>query len=485
VRRPWIVAALVAVCAIPTLAYARPGGGESFSGGGGHGGGGHGGGGGGGGGSGLGELIYWVLRLIFYYPQVGVPLLLVVVGFFAWSAYQQHHNRDWDSGPAATLEAAIELDELRSTDPDFSQVLFEDFAFRLFSTCHRARPAKLATVAPYVSPAARDALAAREPENTTVTQVVVGALRVVRFEPGERTRIAVEFEANLATAQHTYYSVETWLFARDATRHSKPPGGGRDFPCPNCGAPWQASASGSQVCASCGQVVDNGRFDWVVENIALASQDERAPTLTAEVEERGTDLPTYLQPHVDDRYAELAADDPACTEAALLARLRMIYDQLNRSWAENRLGPTRAFVSAGLYDYLQYWIDAYAQQGLRNALVDMRITGTELAKVERDRWYDAVTIRLWGTGLDYVVDTNTGALVRGSKHRERAYSEYWTLVRSATRKGAPRGDSSCSNCGAPLTVTMSGECEHCGAHVTAGEFDWVVSKIEQDDTYRG
>jgi hypothetical protein len=307
----------------------------------------------------------------------------------------------------------------------------------------------------------------------------------VQFESGERARIAVEFEANLATAQHTYYSVETWLFARDASRRSKPPAASRDFPCPNCGAPWQASASGTQVCASCGQAVDNGRFDWVVEEITLASQDERPPTLTTEVEERGTDLPTYRQPAAEERLAKLVADDPACTEDALRARVHMIYDQLNRAWAENRLGPARAFVSAGLYDYLQYWIDAYSQQGLRNALVHMRITSDELAKVERDRWYDAVTIRLWGTGLDYVIDTKTGAVVRGSKQRERAYSEYWTLVRSATRKGAPRGDPSCANCGAPLKVTMSGECEHCGVHVTAGEFDWVVSKIEQDDTYRG
>ena len=43
----------------------------------------------------------------------------------------------------------------------------------------------------------------------------------------------------------------------------------------------------------------------------------------------------------------------------------------------------------------------------------------------------------------------------------------------------------CANCGAPLRVGMAGACEHCGVHVTGGEFDWVVSKIEQDDTYRG
>jgi hypothetical protein len=32
---------------------------------------------------------------------------------------------------------------------------------------------------------------------------------------------------------------------------------------------------------------------------------------------------------------------------------------------------------------------------------------------------------------------------------------------------------------------MSGECAHCGTHVTSGEFDWVLSKIEQDEAYRG
>jgi predicted amidophosphoribosyltransferase len=83
------------------------------------------------------------------------------------------------------------------------------------------------------------------------------------------------------------------------------------------------------------------------------------------------------------------------------------------------------------------------------------------------------------------VKSETGQVVRGSKHSERAYSEYWTLIRSAGRKGAPKAEPACGNCGAPLAITMAGACEHCGAHLTAGEFDWVLSKIEQDDTYRG
>ena len=107
------------------------------------------------------------------------------------------------------------------------------------------------------------------------------------------------------------------------------------------------------------------------------------------------------------------------------------------------------------------------------------------AKLVRDKQFDALTIRIWGTGKDYVIKTADGSHVRGSKHRERKYSEYWTLIRSAARKGPPKADGACSNCGAPLTVTAAGACGHCGTHVTSGEFDWVLSKIEQDDSYRG
>lgn len=482
------------------LAFARPGGGESYSGGGGHGGGGGGfGGGGGGGGGGDGgaifELIYWTIRLCFYYPQIGIPLVGGIVAWIAWSAYKQHQNKDWDSGPPVALERAIDLQRVRALDPDFSQIVFEDFAFRLFSAAHRARssPESIATVGPYVARAARDALLRREPGGEPVQQVIVGAMRVFRADVPEaardaldrptRVRIGIEYEANVATANATYYSVESWLFGRDAARTSKPPDPARIYKCPNCGAPWQATSTGTQQCANCGQIVDNGRFDWVVEQISLASLDERPPTLTTEVPERGTDLSTYVQPGVRDRLAALHRDDPEVAQPALSGRLQLIYDAMTDAWSKNELAPIRGLVSDGLYDYLAYWVDAYKRQGLRNALVDMRITRTELAKITRDRWYDAITYRVWATGKDYVVRGDD--VVRGSRHRERPYSEYWTLIRSAARKGPVKTDRTCGNCGAPLEVTMAGACSYCGAHVTAGEFDWVLSKIEQDDSYRG
>lgn len=46
-------------------------------------------------------------------------------------------------------------------------------------------------------------------------------------------------------------------------------------------------------------------------------------------------------------------------------------------------------------------------------------------------------------------------------------------------------DLNCPNCGAPLKVNVSGVCGFCGGKITSGEFDWVLSRIEQDESYVG
>ena len=99
-----------------------------------------------------------------------------IIGWVAWSAYKQHQNKDWDSGPPVELQRAIDLSRVRELDPDFSPIVFEDFAYRLFATAHRARswPDELAALAPYIAQAARTSLANRRPQGAAVQQVIVG-----------------------------------------------------------------------------------------------------------------------------------------------------------------------------------------------------------------------------------------------------------------------------------------------------------------------
>jgi hypothetical protein len=456
------------------VAFARPGGGETFSapdrG--------HGNGHGDGDGAIVFELIWFLLRLTFMYPKLMLPVLLVIA-FLVWRA-RRVKLEDWVSPQhhhAPVLRT--ELSALKTIDPDFSQVLFEDFAYRLYATVQRARPRGLDALAPYLENSVRESLAHTD---RVVTSVVVGAMRVIRCQlANEWVHVELGYEANLGSPERALYVHERWQLRRRASAHTKPPKTTR-LGCPNCGAPFRSTDL--RRCDHCGQVVADGRFDWQLFAYELVDERAQPPAFSADVEERGTDRPTVFASDLQAQWQALCAKDPALTSASLLERAALIHRELNTAWSSGELERARALMSEGMVDYLGYWSAAYAAQGLRNVTEQVRITHAEPVKVTRDRWFDAVTVRVFATGLDYTLD-GKGDVVRGSKRRERDYSEYWTLIRGSGTQGKPRAEASCPNCGAPLAATMAGTCKYCEVHVTGGEFDWVLSKIEQDDVYEG
>jgi len=79
-------------------------------------------------------------------------------------------------------------------------------------------------------------------------------------------------------------------------------------------------------------------------------------------------------------------------------------------------------------------------QGLVNKVEGARIERWTTVRVERDRHYDAVTVRLWGRGRDVTREAASGRVVAGSPKRDRRYSEDWTLIRGAAVRGEPRAD---------------------------------------------
>jgi len=501
-----LILLLVPLLLLPAVtAVARPGGGEGYSGGGDS--------GGGGGGGDDGGLI-WLLvelwfRFVFHHPLIGIPLtiLILVVLYKAKQKGLVGRQKSWDSGPAHQRPMgppppppSRNLEAVRSLDPDFSAVLFEDFAYTLYARAYRSRtdPRALAALTPYLSDGVRAYLAQLPPAGAPVSAVVVGVLRVLNvslpaLEPAPGTapaqvRVALEFESNLtmgaAGGEQTWYVVERWHLVRNAAARTRPPEQVKSLHCPNCGAPFEP-ASDPNRCSFCGEVVTGGRFDWTVETVEPVRREARPPALTSTVEEVGTGWPTVFQPDLAARRAELLQEDPASTDEALAARVHLIYDQLNAAWTAMDLAPVRPYVSDELFDYLQYWVESYRRQGLRNVLEGMRLTELKMVKVVRDRWYQAVTFRIWGTGRDSTVRVATGDVVAGNPRADRYYSEYWTFIRGAGVRGAPRTDKNCPNCGAPLATNMAGECTYCNAKVTSGEFDWVLSKIEQDEAYTG
>jgi inner membrane protein import complex subunit Tim44-like protein len=406
--------------------------------------------------------------------------------------------REWQTrearGASAALAKAAESPPedrwhvVRQDDPDFSAILFEDFIHAAYATIHlaRGRPAAMAALSPYLR-ARFGAQLEERPLPGHVESVLVAATRVERVIGLESThRVVVEFESNVsyaATPPQAEYLKESWVFERRRGVRTRGWKGVRTFGCPACGGPMQATAE--NTCSWCGEPLEARRFDWAVTGGQIVDRQRVPPGLTGGVEERGTGAATVRQDGVAEALAALGADDPALSEAGLRARIETVFAALHSAWAAQELRPLRPFVSDALFNSLQYWVDAYRRQGLVNAVELARITKQELARVTRDRHFDAVTLRVWATGFEVTRSKDDGAVVVGSAERERPYTEYWTLIRGSGVRGAARTDATCPSCASPLDVNMAGSCTHCGAHVTSGEFDWVLSRIEQDDAYSG
>ncbi|MEM6797535.1 MAG: hypothetical protein AAF725_26440, partial [Acidobacteriota bacterium] len=291
IRGRWI---LLAACLLGLAAggggdlLARPGGGDSF--------GGPSGGSGGGGGGDLGILFLILelyIRFVIAFPSLGVPATLVLIGAVYWwnKGRRAHLEHAWDVGGSRwdhvevpILRQSADLEEIRRDDENFSAVLFEDFAYSLYAKAHEASVSEsaLEALAPYLAPGVRQHLAALAGGALEVTQVVVGALRVEFVSrPRGAVKVGLEFESNLtevsASGRRRIYLRERWRLSRPAGVKSRPPEKARDLSCPSCGSAYRPTPE--RRCASCGQAVEAGDFDWRVEEIVRVAHEDRPPEL--------------------------------------------------------------------------------------------------------------------------------------------------------------------------------------------------------------
>jgi predicted lipid-binding transport protein (Tim44 family) len=497
---PWAGLLFILVLVVAE-ADARVGGGQSY-------GGGSRSGGSGGGGGGGGALIYLLVRFLIWltieHPLIGIPVDIIVLGLIIyWFTRPSKRKLDLSSAPVYTpspTATAMQqqgfqkaFNHLRRFDPNFSEIIFVDFCYALYGRAHDARgrgPKALDELSPYLSDAARASLVQLNPANLKAVEgIIVGAMQVVdvRGLEGATVTISVQFDANYTERvngnQMSYYVQERWTLERKRDVLSPTPEQATALHCPRCGAPLQKDTAGA--CAFCGTKVESGEFQWYVRSISTLGREAKGPLLTGDVPEVGTNNPTVMQPNFPAVRAAFEQNNSEFSWADFQARARLIFNELQEAWSSLKWERARPFETDNIFQMHRYWIDAYRRQGLRNALDQCQITAMQPAKIKVDAFYNSITLRIFAQGYDYTVD-QSGRVVAGSNRNLRRWSEYWTFVRySKAKPGRARADLNCPNCGAALKVNAVGICEYCGGKITSGEFDWVLSKIEQDESYAG
>ncbi|HMV67907.1 MAG TPA: TIM44-like domain-containing protein, partial [Myxococcota bacterium] len=177
---------------------------------------------------------------------------------------------------------------------------------------------------------------------------------------------------------------------------------------------------------------------------------------------------------------------PAFDRAAAEARFQHVFVALQEAWGKGRWDDARPYTTDMAWNTLRFWIDRYQRAGLVNRVADARVESMELARVTVDAWYESFTLHIRATLRDWVEDANTHKVVAGDPDAEHRFSEYWTFIRAVGSGDASGDPTRCPSCGAPLDrVNAAGTCGYCDSVITTGRFDWVLSRIEQAEVYRG
>jgi Tim44-like domain len=507
-RLAWRLASLIGstltILALAMDVYARVGGGQSYGGGGGH----------GGGGGGAGALVYLLVRFLLWltieHPVIGIPVDIIVIAIVIyWFAKPSNKSVSITSTSSIAPDSVATVaqqqqsvrrafNQLRRFDPNFSEIIFTDFCYALYGRSHDARghgAKALDELSPYLSDAARSSLRQLNSPNLKAVQgIIVGAMNVVNVRGLDQpmVNVTIDFESNYTEftpregdprGEMSYYVRERWVLERKRDVLSPTPDQATALHCPRCGAALQKDTNGA--CAFCGTKIESGEFQWYVRTIQTLSREARGPLLTSDVPEAGTLNATIMQPNFPAVRAAFEQNNPDFKWGDFQARARMIFNELQNAWSTLQWEKARPFETDNIFQMHRYWIEAYKAQKLRNALDQCQITAMQPAKIKVDSFYNSITLRIFAQGYDYTVD-QSGGVVAGSNRNLRKWSEYWTFVRYCKAKpAAARADLNCPNCGAPLKVNAVGICEFCGGKITSGEFDWVLSKIEQDESYTG
>ncbi len=127
-----------------------------------------------------------------------------------------------------------------------------------------------------------------------------------------------------------------------------------------------------------------------------------------------------------------------------------------------------------------------AAEGRRNVMEHLLVQRIDPVTIVHGRVFDDITVRITASAADFDVDAGN-KIVFGDR-TVRAFTEDWTFQRSvgvATTQKPGTLENTCPSCGAPVALNQIGECRYCKAAVTSGKFDWVVSRIEQDEPAAG
>ncbi|RKH29281.1 hypothetical protein D7Y13_24315 [Corallococcus praedator] len=488
-KRPWqwspgpsTVLALL-VLALPLVALARGGGGEHYTSGRDRS-------SGGGGGDGLPLwLLFDLVRMIFLYPKVTLPLLLIG-GALYWIYKRNLH-------PTATTQRALDQREAeartevsgRDVQGWTNALKLKDPSFELQPTLDKVRwlflelqkswfRRDMTPVRPFLSDATwqrfnvqlqlmkaqgvRDALA-----DIQVQDVQLIGLHQTAWYDSIHVRVRASIRDTDVPADQTDAQAmaaakkvaaesftEVWTFVRKPGAQTRI---GEDLfqgKCPNCGAPYKGGAS--NTCEFCNAVVNSGNYDWTLAEITQGVE--------------------HVRHHKQvDGLMQARADDPALNLEMLEDRASLLFWKWIDAQSRNETQRLSKVANAEVITRLSSELEELGKRGRRRVFLECAVGAVDVRALEvHPESFDEAQVEIrWSARMGIgPVNERPPSLP--------TVPQRWvfTLVRrhgAKTNTDTGMSTDRCPQCNAPLTTSGANTCEFCGTVLGNGERDWVLA----------
>jgi predicted lipid-binding transport protein (Tim44 family) len=189
---------------------------------------------------------------------------------------------------------------------------------------------------------------------------------------------------------------------------------------------------------------------------------------------------------IDAAIAHIQERDPGFNEPDFLSDANRAFFTIQQAWTERKPDISRQVMHDGIWQQHKFQIDQYLSQNKQNVLENLAVQNTRMVSVSTDQSFDTIMVRFFASCADYDMQLGDKPKVVRGDREVRDWCEDWIFQRKAGAVTKPNGGTMskhCPNCGAPLDLDLAGVCRYCRAPVMSGEFDWVLTRIEQLSSY--
>lgn len=188
---------------------------------------------------------------------------------------------------------------------------------------------------------------------------------------------------------------------------------------------------------------------------------------------------SYFLPmnHEKDIIQAIRTIDPYFQKEKFITGAQDLFCGIQKALTAGDLAPIRPFVQDALYSRQQKQTEDFRKAGLLPVSDSVQIQRCYLHLYERDEKEESLTVFITAAMCQYLLDKQSMEIVDGDKDDILKLYYFLTFQRKCGVTTGTNLWNACPKCGAPLKLTESGDCGSCHAHLTSGDYGWVLGSV--------